>query len=93
MPTPSRTAKALENSDAKPALAAEDLVPSFAVIYEQYFDFVWSLTRRFGVEPASIDDIVQEIFMVVHAKIQSLRQPDSLRSWIYGARPPTHRAK
>lgn len=56
---------------------------SFRAIYDQYFDFVWSSTRRLGVAPAVLDDVVQEIFMVIHGKIDTLRQPESLRSWIY----------
>ncbi len=58
-------------------------VPSFRAIYDRYFDFVWTSARRLGVKPASLDDVVQEIFMVIHGKIETLRQPDSLRSWIY----------
>jgi RNA polymerase sigma-70 factor (ECF subfamily) len=64
-------------------LATRD-VPSFESIYAQYFNFVWSSTRRLGVPPAAMDDIVQEIFMVIHRRIESLEQPQSLRSWIYG---------
>ncbi len=30
-----------------------------------------------------MDDIVQEIFMVIHRKLDTLQQPQSLRSWIY----------
>lgn len=59
-------------------------MPSFAVVYRQYFDFVWSLARRFGVEPEAMDDVVQEIFLVIHAKLDTLENPDALRSWIYG---------
>jgi len=59
-------------------------VPSFESVYAQYFDFVWSSARRFGVMPAAMDDVVQEIFMVIHGKLHTLRQPESLRSWIYG---------
>jgi RNA polymerase sigma-70 factor (ECF subfamily) len=58
-------------------------VPSFKSIYAQYFDFVWSSARRLGVGPAAMDDIVQETFMVIHRKIHTLQQPESLRSWIY----------
>jgi RNA polymerase sigma-70 factor (ECF subfamily) len=57
---------------------------SFRAIYDQYFDFVWSSTRRLGVKPEALDDVVQEVFMVIHGKIGTLRQPESLRSWIYG---------
>jgi RNA polymerase sigma-70 factor (ECF subfamily) len=59
-------------------------VPPFEAIFQQYFDFVWSSARRLGVSSASTDDVVQEIFMVIHAKLHTLRQPQSLRSWIYG---------
>ncbi len=65
------------------ALAADE-VPPFESIYREYFDFVWSSTKRLGVSQAAMDDVVQEVFMVIHSKIQTLRQPASLRSWIYG---------
>jgi RNA polymerase sigma-70 factor (ECF subfamily) len=59
-------------------------VPPFESIYHQYFDFVWAMTLRLGVSRAAVDDVVQEIFMVIHARLGTLREPASLRSWIYG---------
>jgi len=59
-------------------------VPPFGAVYRQYFDFVWSGARRLGVSAAALDDVVQEIFMVIHAKLHTVRQPQSLRSWVYG---------
>src|SRR5260221_3342385 len=59
-------------------------VPPFAEIYKQYFDFVWSSARHLGVGGAAIDDVVQEVFIVIHAKLHTLQHPESLRSWIYG---------
>jgi len=59
-------------------------VPSFQSVYRQYFEFVWSSARRLGVEPESMDDLVQEIFIVIHAKLETLEKPEALRSWIYG---------
>jgi RNA polymerase sigma-70 factor (ECF subfamily) len=59
-------------------------VQSFASVYRQYFDFVWSTARRFGVEAESIDDLVQEVFIVIHAKLDTLERPEALRSWVYG---------
>jgi RNA polymerase sigma-70 factor (ECF subfamily) len=58
-------------------------VPSFQEIYRQYFDFVWSSAARFGTEPSAMDDLVQEVFVVIHAKLHTLEKPESLRSWIY----------
>ncbi len=60
------------------------LVPPFHAVYRQYFDFVWSSARRFGVPLEAIDDLVQEVFIVVHAKLAGLERPEALRSWIYG---------
>ena len=71
-----------EKPPASPAAVAE--VPPFEAIFQQYFEFVWSSAKRLGVSSASTDDVVQEIFMVIHAKLHTLRQPQSLRSWIYG---------
>ncbi len=59
-------------------------LPPFPKIYAQYFNFVWSSARRLGVEPAAIDDVVQEIFIVIHARVETLEKPEALRSWIYG---------
>jgi RNA polymerase sigma-70 factor (ECF subfamily) len=58
-------------------------VPSFRFVYDKYLDFVWTCARRLGVPMDAIDDVVQEIFIVVHARLQTLEQPGSLRSWLY----------
>lgn len=59
-------------------------VPSFRSVYDAYFDFVWMCARRLGVPMEAIDDVVQEAFIVVHARLRTLEQPASLRSWLYG---------
>jgi RNA polymerase sigma-70 factor (ECF subfamily) len=58
-------------------------LPSFEAVYEQHFDFVWAMTRRFGVAPEAMDDVVQEVFLVVNAKLSTLVRPEALRSWLY----------
>ena len=55
----------------------------FESIYRQYFDFVWSSVRRLGVTSAAADDVVQEIFIVIHSRLHTLEKPEALRSWIY----------
>jgi RNA polymerase sigma-70 factor, ECF subfamily len=64
--------------------ASAAMVPPFAKIYQDYFDFVWSSARRLGVSADAIDDVVQEAFVVIHSKVHTLQQPQALRSWIYG---------
>jgi RNA polymerase sigma-70 factor (ECF subfamily) len=63
---------------------AASVTPAFQSVYRQYFSFVWSSARRLGVEPGSIDDLVQEVFIVIHTKLGTLERPEALRSWIYG---------
>jgi RNA polymerase sigma-70 factor (ECF subfamily) len=72
-------------------------VPSFARVYNEYFGFVWSCVRRLGVGADELDDVVQDVFIVIHARLSTLQQPESIRSWIYGITRRTastyHRAK
>src|SRR5882672_1954071 len=63
---------------------AVPMSPSFPAVYQQYFAFVWSSARRLGTLPEAMDDVVQEIFIVIHAKLHTLEKPEALRSWIYG---------
>lgn len=65
-----------------PTQPAEPL--SFQIIYERHFDFVWLMTRRFAVPSEAIDDVVQEVFIVVHRKLVTLETPEAIRAWLYG---------
>jgi RNA polymerase sigma-70 factor (ECF subfamily) len=59
-------------------------MPKFVDLYKTYFNFVWSSARYLGVDQGEMDDVVQEIFITIHARIDTLQHPESLRSWIYG---------
>jgi len=63
---------------------AQTALPSFRSVYDGYFDFVWTSTRRMGVPVDAVDDVVQEVFVVVHGRLKTLERPASLRSWLYG---------
>jgi RNA polymerase sigma-70 factor (ECF subfamily) len=78
-------ATAASRPDATPgAQETAAALPSFRSIYDAYFDFVWTSSRRLGVPADAVDDVVQEIFVVVNARLSTVEQPASLRSWIYG---------
>ena len=64
------------------APAEETLV--FEDIYERYFDFVWCNVRRLGVPEASVDDAVQEVFLVVHRRLPEFEGRSSFRTWLFG---------
>ncbi|MEP7050937.1 MAG: sigma-70 family RNA polymerase sigma factor [Pseudomonadota bacterium] len=59
-------------------------MPSFQVVYEQQFDFVWTSVQRLGVDAGAVDDVVQEVFIVIHSRLHTLQHPEALRSWVYG---------
>jgi RNA polymerase sigma-70 factor (ECF subfamily) len=55
----------------------------FADLYETYFEFVWRTAWRLGVPEASLDDIVQEVFVVVHRRFSERPDGAPLRGWLY----------
>jgi RNA polymerase sigma-70 factor (ECF subfamily) len=64
---------------AEPASA-----PSFDEIYDAYFDFVWTNAGRLGVSEAAIDDVVQDVFLVLHRRLADYDGRASMKSWLYG---------
>jgi len=73
----------------EPACEAEPLseatrTSNLAALYEEYFSFVWRSVRRLGVEEPSAEDAVQEVFIVVHRRMQSYDPRASLRAWLFG---------
>jgi len=83
---PGRTTEALALAvltNASPTSPPSDM-PSFQVVYDEQFDFVWTSVQRLGVEPGAVDDVVQEAFIVIHSRLHTLQHPEALRSWVYG---------
>lgn len=56
----------------------------FSAVYDEAFPWVYRAARRLGVHPSSLDDVVQDVFLVVHRKLDTFERRASLRSWIYG---------
>lgn len=75
----SRSARA----DRSEALHPEPMPLDFAAIYEQHAVFVWRSLRLLGVHPDSLDDAVQEVFLVVHRRLGEFEGRSSLRTWLY----------
>jgi RNA polymerase sigma-70 factor (ECF subfamily) len=64
--------------------AAKPRGPDFAAVYDQYFGFVWRNVLNRGIPHSSVDDVVQEIFIVVHRKLREFEGRSSLRTWLAG---------
>lgn len=69
-------ARELESPNAAPS--------DFDAIYDRHFDFVWRSLRRLGVPDALLDDAAQDCFVVVHRKLDTLREGASVHAWLFG---------
>jgi RNA polymerase sigma-70 factor (ECF subfamily) len=67
-----------------PRAEVADTRPTFAALYEAEFAFVWRSARRLGAPQASIDDIVQEIFVVVYRRLAEFEGRSLIRTWLFG---------
>jgi RNA polymerase sigma-70 factor (ECF subfamily) len=64
-----------ESADA-PSLRLRDL-------YREHSAFVWRSLRRLGVADADADDMLQEVFLVVHQRLSEYEERDKVRAWLY----------
>jgi RNA polymerase sigma-70 factor (ECF subfamily) len=64
------------------ALAHERL--DFEKVYDEHFDFVWRTARRMGIPEASADDVVQDVFLVVHRRLEDYDGHTPARRWVLG---------
>lgn len=61
-------------------------------VFEQHHDFVWRSLAHLGVPRAVVDDATQDVFMVVHRRLEHFQRDMPMRAWLYGiARRVAHR--
>jgi RNA polymerase sigma-70 factor, ECF subfamily len=56
---------------------------TFRDIYEEHFRFVWRVLRRLGVREADAEDAVQDVFVVVHRKLDAYEARGRVRTWLF----------
>ena len=56
----------------------------FDQVYREHFTFVWRSARRLGVYEAALDDVVQEVFVIVHRRLGEFEGRSSVRTWLFG---------
>jgi RNA polymerase sigma-70 factor (ECF subfamily) len=57
---------------------------SFERVYEEHFAFVWRNVLNRRIPHGSVDDVVQEVFIVVHRKLSTFEGRSSMRTWLAG---------
>jgi len=66
-------------------LSTSVAAPAFEAFYGETFDFVYRNVRRLGVPESAVDDVVQDVFVVVHRRLAEYdAHSGSARSWVYG---------
>jgi RNA polymerase sigma-70 factor, ECF subfamily len=63
---------------------AKGETPTFEAIYDEHFAFVWRSARRLGVQESAQDDVAQEVFVVVHARLAQFEGRSSIKTWLFG---------
>lgn len=55
----------------------------FDDFYDAHVDFAWRVARRLGTPAHRLDDVVQDVFVVVHRKLPSLGTDVPPRAWLF----------
>ena len=59
-------------------------LPGVKQIFREQHSFVWRVVRRLGIPPSAVDDVVQEVFVVLHRRHAELELQGSVRGLLYG---------
>lgn len=76
-------AEPLRRTVARAPVHEDEAVPEFDALYRQWFRFTWSVLRRLGVPQAAIEDAAQEVWVIVHRRLDALESPRAMRSWLF----------
>jgi RNA polymerase sigma-70 factor (ECF subfamily) len=52
--------------------------------YREHFRYTWALVGRLGVPQSHVEDVVQEVFLVLHRRRADFRNESSVKTWLHG---------
>jgi RNA polymerase sigma-70 factor (ECF subfamily) len=58
--------------------------PDFDTAYDEHFAFLWRAARRMGVPETAVDDVVQDVFVVVHRRLADYDGRAPFKRWLLG---------
>ena len=71
-------------ADGSPKTTLNPPRPAFVVLYREHAVMVRRALRQLGVPPGSLDDAVQDVFVVLHRRIDDWQRDRSLKNWLWG---------
>src|SRR5688572_4620406 len=57
---------------------------ALADVYRTHAGFVWRVLRSLGVPDEALDDLVHDVFLVVHRRLGEFDGRAAMTSWLYG---------
>ena len=57
---------------------------TLADVYRAHAGFVWRGVRRLGVAESALEDVVHDVFLVVHRRLGEYEGRAALTSWLFG---------
>lgn len=76
--SPTLDAPVRATTEARPSLGTA------AEVYERHADFVWASLARLGVARDDLPDQLQEVFLVVHRRLDSYDGSCAVTTWLFG---------
>jgi RNA polymerase sigma-70 factor, ECF subfamily len=53
-------------------------------IYRAHARFVWLSLQRLGVQPSDLDDVAQDVFVIVHRRLDTFDRTSRITTWLFG---------
>src|SRR5262245_51529497 len=57
-------------------------LPPFPEIYDAHVDALWRSARGLGIPEYAVEDVLQDVFLVVHGRLGSFEGRAQLRTWL-----------
>ncbi len=67
----------------RPHRPAHDLPQSLEEVYARHSGFVWRVVRRMGISEDAVEDVMHEVFLVVHRRLHEFDGRVALTTWLY----------
>lgn len=55
-----------------------------ATVHDAHANFVWLTLQRHGVRDADLEDMLQEVFVIVHRKLHTFDGSSRVTTWLFG---------
>ena len=69
---------------AVPEVAEHEASLDVRTIYRDQGRFVWLSLQRLGINPSDLDDVAQDVFMIVHRRLDTFDRRARITTWLFG---------